>query len=497
MSKPVREFYFIFVTLVLCSAPLRMLNGQTIRDEVEVEIGKGSPVATVKGRSSKGGRNISFLGSIGGIDRLRTRITDLRLMNSDIAVPYKELIDGEFLAESDFSRWKYEIDLTPQKDRSAAAHVSWLSDDDIGILMAADFLPRYPNGKFFDLRFTTRSGAGTSADLPIYTSEKIIRDRIFAVESADDAVFYVGNGWRGGAVWRSRESPSFLVSGKWNFTDTEASDMFSSVFLEYKKIFGYEPEPNVIVALARFPGKTAPGEWQAETRGRNVTIISSDMPFRTQSLQRLHEQLRHEVFHLWIPNGVNLTGNYDWFYEGFALYESLKLAIGLNRIRFEDFLDTLSRAHTIDSSQSQRTSLIQASKDRFSGANTQVYARGMLVAFLCDLALLEQSKGKKSVENVLTELFAKHRKPAEPVDANTAVLALLRSNPKVSSVVDKYVTGSEKIDWTNDLAAFGIEDADAGPLTTLRVREKLNGRQKTLLDKLGYNNWRKLSPTSK
>ena len=42
-----------------------------------------------------------------------------------------------------------------------------------------------------------------------------------------------------------------------------------------------------------------------------------------------------------IPNDVNLSGNYDWFYEGFALYQSLKLAVGLNRIRFEDFLDTL------------------------------------------------------------------------------------------------------------------------------------------------------------
>jgi hypothetical protein len=83
------------------------------------------------------------------------------------------------------------------------------------------------------------------------------------------------------------------------------------------------------------------------------------------------------------------------------------------------------------------------------------------------------------------------------VDGNTAVLALLRSNPGVVPIVEKYVSGSEKIDWTSEIATAGIEDSDAGILTSLRVKEKPTGRQKALLDKLGYNNWRKLAPTSK
>jgi hypothetical protein len=31
------------------------------------------------------------------------------------------------------------------------------------------------------------------------------------------------------------------------------------------------------------------------------------------------------------------------------------------------------------------------------------------------------------------------------------------------------------------------------PRTSLQVASKLTGKQKTLLDKLGYNNWRKLT----
>jgi predicted metalloprotease with PDZ domain len=126
-----------------------------------------------------------------------------------------------------------------------------------------------------------------------------------------------------------------------------------------------------------------------------------------------------------------------------------------------------------------------------------VYARGMLVGFLCDLAMLQRSKGKRSIEDLLRELFEKHRKPAAPADGNTAVLALLKSNPSLVPIVEKYIAGPDKLEWASELAIAGIEDIDPGPLTTLRVKEKLGGRERDLLDKLGYNNWRKLSPTSK
>jgi predicted metalloprotease with PDZ domain len=355
--------------------------------------------------------------------------------------------------------------------------------------MLADILPINESKG----RLIVRAPAGWE----ILTTESGEADNVFNIFDASRSVIAIGRKWQRVQTPGPKFNIEIFVSGERHFTTTEVATMTREILAELQGFFGVDSGRRRQLILSNYPTASTPGQWQAETRGRNVTIISSDMPFRYQSLQRLHEQLRHELFHLWIPNGVNLTGNYDWFYEGFALYESLKLAVALNRIRFEDFLDTLSRAHTIDSAQSKRTSLIEASMDRFSGSNTQVYARGMLVAFLCDIALLEQSKGKRSVENLLTDLYAKHRKPAEPVDANTAVFALLRGNPKVSLVVDKYVTGAEKIEWVNELGAFGIEDADAGPLTTLRVKQKLNGRQKALLDKLGYNNWRKLSPTSK
>ena len=506
MSKVSASFCAAVVTLIFAaiSAPI---FPQDVNAAIDIDTAQ-TATAHVRGKFSfpdgvRSRRNFSFLRSIAGIDSLAGRVSDLNLYDANNKpIAFRKLVDGEYLSEADMVGFSYKVDISVPKQRDAAAHTSWIAGR-TGILMLADLLPQVTSGGEPPRASITVSFVETGKDpslgpglWPVVSTESR-RDETFTSSDTRNAVLYVGTGWdKGFAI--DRASPvQVIISGDWNFEPDDAVSMAGEIYNSYQKLFRGGSDAKPLIAIAKFPQQTAHGQWQAETRGRSVTILSSDMPFRTQSLQRLHEQLRHELFHLWIPNGVALTGNYDWFYEGFALYQSLKLAVGLNRIRFEDFLDTLSRAHTIDSAQFQRTSLVQASTNRFKGSNTQVYVRGMLVAFLCDLALLNQSKGRRSVEDVLAELFGKHRKPATPVDGNTAVLALLRSNPGVVPIVEKYVSGSEKIDWTSEIATAGIEDSDAGILTSLRVKEKPTGRQKALLDKLGYNNWRKLAPTSK
>ncbi|MEO6334362.1 MAG: hypothetical protein ABIO91_05195, partial [Pyrinomonadaceae bacterium] len=481
MSKLPYTLFSFFLSLFLFSGSVICLFGQSI--EADIQVNPGS-VVNVRGRFEQTGgikdpRLVSFEKAALGAEGLDKRIRNLELADaSGKSIAFRKLVDGEYLAAAAVVGWRYEVDLSPLRNRAAAAHASWLMGDR-GILMGSDLLPL--SARSGVLRVAAPQGwrvfgpSGTIADI-------------------GKVVIPVGTGWT--EIAPTAESPGLLITGSWHFTAPEAADMIREIHEAYRKIYQEGAGLSTIV-ISNFPAEVSAGNWEAETRGNTVTIISSDMPFRSQSLQRLHEQLRHEMFHLWIPNRLNLIGSYDWFYEGFALYESLKLAVRLNRIRFDDFLDTLSRAHTIDGVGGKRVSLIQASANRFVGSNTQLYARGMLVAFLCDLALLEQSKGKRSVEDLLRELFVKHRKPAEATDANTAVLELLRANPNLVPIVEKYIAGTENLEWTSELAGAGIEDADAGPLTNLRVKEKLNGRPKALLDKLGYNNWRKLSLKSK
>ena len=146
-------------------------------------------------------------------------------------------------------------------------------------------------------------------------------DNTYHIEDTEKAVLYIGKELRTVTVDNRTD---LTLSGEWRFKDDEAAAIVREIFAEYEKVFGSRPRNRSEIVLSKFPAPTRFGVWEAETRGRTVTILTGDMPFETQSVQLLHEQLRHEIFHLWIPNGVNLSGNYDWFYEGFALYQALR-----------------------------------------------------------------------------------------------------------------------------------------------------------------------------
>ncbi len=486
MSKPFKPIYYAAFAFAL----ILQIFSNTTAQTVEVKIKITNSNAFIEGNfkdaeKAENVTNFSFLKSYTNIENLGARFFDVNLFDkSGQKINYKKLADGEFLAESSFAAWNYKTDLSVPKNPSAMAHVSWISDEQ-GILMLSELLPE----------FSEKTSARMTVELPkdwrISTTEKRLGENVFEVADVEKAVFYIGKSWREKEIIVGNSKLNLIISGEWQVSDDETAQTAREIFAFYEKLFGGKSFEKVQIFLGKFPREVKVGRWEAETRGANVTIFSSEMNFKTQSLQRLHEQLRHEIFHWWLPNGVNLSGNYDWFYEGFALYASLKTALAMKQIRFEDFLDTLSRAHSIDTLQSQRTSLIEASKNRWNGANTQVYARGMLVAFLTDIALLQKSKGKNSLPDILREIYQKHNFSAQREDGNTAILNILQTRGELRPIIEKYIKGAENIVWQTDLDAVGIESATENFATKLKVKANPNGRQKDLLDKLGYNNWRK------
>lgn len=499
MSKISRSILLISATAVLILQFFTNVGAQDI--EVRIKISGDSPsIAEIEGKfllskSRKNPRNLSFLNEFGAATDLAERISNVELTDRNgHPIANKRFIAGEYVADADFTSWKYCIDLTPLKQQSAAAHVSWIKGD-VGLLMLDDLLPQGSIEKVsarvrIELpdRWNVYSGEVHIDDVSLF-----VTDLGYSVAVIEKGSFPIGRNLRWKPIASNGAKLHLFISEKWQFTDDEAVNLATEIYENYEKIFGSSPNRFSQISIMKFPNDVSIGNWEADTRGNSITLVSSDMPFKTQSLQRLHEQLRHEVFHLWIPNGVNLSGNYDWFYEGFALYQSLKLGVAVNRIRFEDFLDTLSRAYTIDDFRSQRISLIEASKNRWNGLNTQVYARGMLVAFLCDLALLENSKGKSSTDDLVRDLYQKYHETTVRQDGNTAVLAIIRSHPELRAIAERYIVGADKINWREALSAAGIDAVTENSVTALKVKTKPSGRQKDLLDKLGYNNWRKLT----
>lgn len=499
MSKTSRTILLISAAAVLILQFFTFAEGKDI--EVRIKISADSPTTVeVEGKflsltPRKNPRNLSFPNEYGSATGLAERISNVELSDRDgHPVTYKRFIAGEYVADADFANWKYRVDLTPPKQQSAAVHVSWIKGD-VGLLMLDDLLPQGSGEKISAaVKVSLPTGWSTSASEPSTSFTPLLPSGgTYYFEDIEKASLVVARNLREKPLLFNDLFIKLATSDEWQFSDDEAANLATEIYKKYAKIFGSLPNKFVQIAIMKFPVDVAIGNWEADTRGNSITILSSDMPFKTQSLQRLHEQLRHEMFHLWFPNGVNLSGNYDWFYEGFALYQSLKLGVAANRIRFDDYLDTLSRAYNIDSVQSQRLSLIDAAKNRWSGANTQVYARGLLVAFLCDLALLEKSKRKRSTDDLVRDIYQKYHLATTRTDGNAAVIDAMQLHPELRPIAERYINGPDKIDWSEALATAGIEAVTENSLTTLKVVPKPSGRQKDLLDKLGYNNWRKLT----
>ena len=311
--------------------------------------------------------------------------------------------------------------------------------------------------------------------------------RPLRLDRYDTGIIPIGTGWR-----RPERETAFdlTISGKWLFTDDEASASSAEIYRDLRDLFDSGPAKRANIVISRFPEAAPPGTWEAETLGNTILILSGDMMFQTQSVQRLDEQLRHEMFHLWIPNDLSLTGRYDWFFEGFASYRSLRSAVVRGRIRFDDMLDTLNRAYSIDHTMPNRMSLIETSKTRWAGGETYLYARGMLAAFLMEIEMLSASGGKRSTDDLLKGFYAANRPPAAPVDGTEAALAAFARYPEVARVVEDIVKGPGRVEWAEIVKRAGLEVAGTGALERLVVARKPGGREQRLLDKLGYNSWK-------
>jgi hypothetical protein len=437
-------------------------------------------VVTVEGRFAGGSSesDLSFRDSYADASGLAKRISKLVLRGKDGApLSFRQFGSSDFVAPEPIGSFTYSVNLSIPKDINSTAHVSWLTHER-GLLMPGDLLPR-TEGQV-KIRLAVPDG------WMIRSTEQTATDGAFVTDDPRAAVFFVGAGFREKSIQSNGAAASLLLAGEWQFSDDEAAGAVSEIIEEHIQVFGGIAAARVQLILLPFPGEAAADRWRAETRGSTVTIISSPAGFKSAALNRLREQLRHEIFHLWIPNALRLIGEYDWFYEGFALYQALKIGLRLNHIRFDDFLATLARAY--DLARSQNVSLADPAVNRW--ASNGIYARGLVAAFLCDVRLLNNKQ--PGVDEIVREVFVKFGQSSNVTeDGNTAIPSLLGTKPELRQIVADYVKGAKLIEWSDELNMAGITFGQSSSGSELKVKDKPNGRQKALLDKLGYNQWRK------
>ncbi len=241
--------------------------------------------------------------------------------------------------------------------------------------------------------------------------------------------------------------------------------------------------------LAPFPGSFGSERWSAETRGTNLVLLIGRNSRAKSLLGQLSVLLSHELFHVWVPNGLALDGDYDWFFEGFTLYQALRCALRLGFIDFQEYLDTLGRVYDsyLASAQRDRISLIEASRRRWTSGSSLVYDKGMLVAFLYDLKLRDKSGNRASLDDVYRELFRRFPAGAQRADANQAIISVLRHLDGDEQFIKSCIQEPGGIDLETSLLAYGIRAMSSERQKRLLVAEPLTAGQRTLLESLGYH----------
>jgi predicted metalloprotease with PDZ domain len=462
-------------------------HGESLKARISV-ISVAPARVRIEGERSSATRAWSFRNVYGSVVNLGERIEKLALAdNSGADVPVRKLAPGEYEAASAATRFVYEMKLDAPLFEGDAAHVSWLTNER-GFLMTGDLLPLAANGKD-----STRTSAALHFVLPaswtIAASTKSNSEGLFEVADAEAAIFFVGQNLREKRQRVGAMEFAYVTAGEWAFSDEEAADLAISLLKDHTSTFGGVAQSRAVLMLSPFPRPAGAERWSAETRGETVTLLVGKSPSKTAALAQLSYPLAHELFHLWIPNGLALDGSYDWFYEGFTLYQALRAAVRLNLLTFSDYLNALGRAFDAYKSAQGRDelSLIAASERRWTLSPILVYNKGMLAAFLYDLSLRQKTKGKRSLDDVYRELFRLSNASQARRDGNRAALAALNSAGEMQDVTRLYIESASVIDLQAAIAPFGLRIETGGVRTRIAVSDSLSGAQRDLLRKFGYN----------
>ena len=473
----------ITVCALLSFTTLSNVSAQTLN--ARITVGSVAPARIkVDARLPVATNALSFRNTYGGVLGLGERIeTAEGIRDNGEQVRVQKLAPGEFQSAEKFKRFTYEVNFAEPLRPADLSHVSSLNRDQ-GLLMLADLLPqstRNSNGY---------ASARISIDVPNgWAVESNVRTEgsEFSTDDPDTAVFLIAPSLHEKQRRLATTNLSIISSGKWPFSESDAAKIAGEILDEYSRITKFELKRKAVLMLVPYPEETGPENWSAETRGNVVVLLLGRKASGKRVLSRLGIVLSHELFHFWVPNSLKLEGDYDWFFEGFTLYQALRMDLRLGLISFNDYLETLARVYDsyLSSMDRDRLSLIEASERRWTTSASLVYEKGTLVAFIYDLLLRKLTNCQSSLDDVYPELF--RLSATGQRSANETIMSVLSEREELKTFARDYVERPAKIDLNAILQAYGIQTGTSGSGGTkfILVRD-LSSTQRNLLRCVGY-----------
>jgi predicted metalloprotease with PDZ domain len=459
------------------------VNAQGHALEARVTIAPSVPEIRIEVDSDTAVQEWSFRNAYAGVLALGERIERFEAIGkAGESLPVRKIASGEYRSDEKVTRVSYSVKLVLPSRPGDRAHVSWLTDD-YGFLMFADLLPQ-----LFAREATSEQGVLIECETPVgwQVRSAIVPNEKnqYLVLDPDSAVFFVARLLRTSSKMVESMEVEVVSSGVWPFADAEVLKVAAKVVRKYFEITGFRLKRKSVVMLAPLPPSQGNSFWRAETRGSTMVLLLDPQARHANWAGQLGVIFTHEIFHLWVPNSLHLQGDYDWFFEGFTLYEALLMALDLKLITFQEYLDTISRVYDSYLSYSDALSLIEASEQRWTNSAPLVYDKGMLVAFMYDLITRQESGGKSTLADRYRALFKSHAD--DRANANEVIAGLLNSSEATKGFSQSYVESRSVVELERFLPPYGIQIDSHGPRTHLSVRKGITKNQQQLLRSLGY-----------
>jgi hypothetical protein len=426
--------------------------------------------------------SLSFRNTYGDAVGLGDRIAMLEAVKGQGSSLIQAIAPGEFRTGEKFAHFRYQVGLTEPSRATQRSRVSWLNNDQ-GLLMMADLLPvaSKDHASFSSVRITVDVPQGWTV------ASNAERDGVhFKTDDPDNAVFLLGPAVREKSEGQDASGLSIIRAGQWPFAHKDALKIGRRILGEYSRLTGFGLRRKAVVMLVPFPGETGPDVWSAETRGNVVVLLLGRKASGRKVLARLAIVLSHELFHLWVPNSLRLVGDYDWFFEGFTLYQALLTDLRLGFISFSDYLDTMAKVYEayLSAPDRNRWSLLEASQRRWTISSRLIYEKGMLVAFVYDLLLRSRTNCQESMADIYARLFRLPTTGQE--NANETIIKLLTQGAGSELFAKSYVESRGEIQLDHLLSEYGIKVRRSGSESQWVIGDEQNKAQERLLGCLGY-----------
>lgn len=292
-----------------------------------------------------------------------------------------------------------------------------------------------------------------------------------------------------------------VMMGSGNYKREQIIEDFKKISDEQVKLFGEHPSSPCYIHFIQNVDQGGGGLEHANCQTSQVERFVYNDPAGYRKFLGL---ISHEYFHLWNVKRIRPIelGPFDYDQENYT--EQLWVAEGITSY-YDDLILRRVGIHTresyleemakdINHLQNQRgrmnMSLDQASKlawvkaympdENSLNATISYYNKGKLVAWMLDQLIVERSLGKRSLDDLMRELYTSHFKKEDRGFSHEEFMATASkiADTDLSEFFEKYVFGTQELPYESVLKFYGLMMSDQNkPVPGLGVKTKKDGNQ--------------------